>query len=230
MAKLVVNNGETLVAQLHINEPRIVIGRGEQCQIRLASGGVSKEHAAVLSIGNDHIVEDLRSTNGTKINGTPVSRHVLQNDEVMEIGEFRIRYVNHRALKDMDFDRTMIFSGDPNLGVAFGDVDAAPAANTDQVSTARALRVTFPLGGLRSTRGPNTGKEYKLEPVIRRIGQPGRHTAAILRRPKGYVIMNVEGLGAQVNGRDVGTEWMALAQNDQIEIGDEHYAFYLIEG
>jgi hypothetical protein len=130
----------------------------------------------------------------------------------------------------MDFDRTMIFSGDPNLGVAFGDVDIAPAANTDQVSTARAVRVSFPLGGIRATRGANAGKDYKLEPVIRRIGLPGRQTAAILRRPKGYVIMNVEGKGAQVNGRDVGGEWMALRPNDQIEIGDDQYAFYLIEG
>lgn len=230
MAKLVVNNGETLVAQLHIDTPRILIGRGEQCQVRLTSSSVSKEHAAVLSIGNDHILEDLHSTNGTKVNGTAVGRHVLQNEEVIEIGEFRIRYMNHRALKDMDFDRTMIFSGDPDMGVAFSQADSAPAANTDQVSTARAVRVSFPLGGIRGVKGAHAGKEIRLEPVIRRIGQPGRQTAAILRRPQGYVLMNVEGRDAQINGRDVGDDWAPLRHNDQIGIGGEQFIFFLNGG
>lgn len=227
MAKLVVNNGEVLVAQLHLNAPRVLIGRGEQCQIRLTSASVSKEHAAVLSIGNDHILEDLKSTNGTKVNGAPITRHVLQNEEIIEVGEFRIRYINHRALKDMDFDRTMIFSGDPNLGVAFSDDSGGGAANTDQVSTARAVRVSFPLGGLRGTRGPQTGKEIILEPVLRRIGQQGRETAAILRRPQGYVLMNVEGKGAQLNSRDVGDDWPMLRDKDLIEVAGEAYTFFL---
>ncbi|MBI5329587.1 MAG: FHA domain-containing protein [Betaproteobacteria bacterium] len=228
MAKLVVNNGETLVAQLHLDAPRVVIGRGEQCQIRLASASVSKEHAAVLSIGNDHILEDLKSTNGTKVNGASVSRHVLQNEEIIEIGEFRIRYMNHRALKDMDFDRTMIFSGDPNLGVAFSEDAAAAAANTDQVSTARAVRVSFPLGGVRGLKGAHAGKEISLEPVLRRFGQPGRATVAIMRRPQGYVLMNVEGNGAVLNSRNVGAEWPMLQHKDLIEIAGEQYTFFLV--
>jgi pSer/pThr/pTyr-binding forkhead associated (FHA) protein len=66
------NVGETFV--LHRRE--LVIGREEGSDIRLDDLTVSHNHALVRARGDVATIEDLRSTNGTTVNGTPISRPV----------------------------------------------------------------------------------------------------------------------------------------------------------
>jgi adenylate cyclase len=50
-----------------------VIGRGKSAHLRLNHGGVSREHASIRRQGNDFLITDLGSSNGTYVNGLPVS-------------------------------------------------------------------------------------------------------------------------------------------------------------
>ena len=72
---------------------------------------MSREHAAIVPIGNDHILEDLRSANGTVVNGTRLSRRILQHGDVMEFGQFHLRYLNPKVAADIDLERTMLIEG-----------------------------------------------------------------------------------------------------------------------
>jgi pSer/pThr/pTyr-binding forkhead associated (FHA) protein len=47
-----------------------------------------------MTILNDSFLEDLGSTNGTLVNGQPVKKHFLQNNDVVEIGKYKLKYVN----------------------------------------------------------------------------------------------------------------------------------------
>src|SRR5476649_2726319 len=55
-------------------------------------------------------LEDLGSTNGTMVNGKPVKKHFLQNNDVVEIGKHKLKYFNDAptAATAADFEKTMI--------------------------------------------------------------------------------------------------------------------------
>ncbi len=44
--------------------------------------------------GNEVYLEDLNSTNGTYVNGKAVKKQLLQNSDTVEIGKYRIKYIN----------------------------------------------------------------------------------------------------------------------------------------
>jgi len=108
MAKLIVSQNGEVIENRFLNEPSFTIGSLADSDLCLAMNGVSRSHARINSIGNDDILEDLNSTNGTLVNGRPITRHILQNDDVIEIADVQIRYRNHKAIDGPSFDRTMI--------------------------------------------------------------------------------------------------------------------------
>lgn len=224
MAKIIVTHAERAPAHFHIDAERTLIGRGEHCQIRLEGDVVSKEHAVILSVGNDDILEDLGSTNGTRINAQPLhGRHVLQNKDEFAIAGYTLQYISQRAQKYMDADKTMMFAGTP---VELGEGEPHAAILTK----GRHTRAARPRGGLRGLSGRNAGKTIELDRVIRRIGQPGFHSAAILLRPHGYYLMHVEGSAStKLNGSSIGQEWRPLSPNDVIEVAGETYSFHLAQ-
>jgi len=77
--------GVTLSFELR--EGEAVLGREPGLAIALPAEGVSRRHARVTWDGKSHWVEDLRSTNGTFVNGHPVSREKLRHLDVVTLGK-----------------------------------------------------------------------------------------------------------------------------------------------
>ncbi len=75
-----------------LTRSRTVIGRGGEADITLDDSGTSRKHIEVLWDGQRAQLTDLGSTNGTLLNGEPVSRAVLPPDSVIEIGRTRILF------------------------------------------------------------------------------------------------------------------------------------------
>ncbi len=69
---------------------RTVIGRGSDADITIDDTGTSRRHVEVLWDGKRAQVNDLGSTNGSLLNGEPVSKAVLMPDSVISIGRTRI--------------------------------------------------------------------------------------------------------------------------------------------
>jgi hypothetical protein len=74
---------------------RMIVGRLQECDICLADANVSRHHAELFHMDGDWFVMDLDSTNGTMLNGEPVTRARLHDGDVVEIGVTRLTY--HRA-------------------------------------------------------------------------------------------------------------------------------------
>ncbi|HZD01066.1 MAG TPA: DUF3662 and FHA domain-containing protein [Actinomycetes bacterium] len=68
------------------------IGRSEQSDITLADPGVSRNHARIIREGDDFIVEDLRSTNGTEVNGQPIRRRRLADGDVVKLANSTLQF------------------------------------------------------------------------------------------------------------------------------------------
>ena len=73
-----------------ITQSRTVIGRGTDADITVDDTGISRRHVEVLWDGTRAQVNDLGSTNGSLLNGNPVSKAPLAPDSVIDIGRTRI--------------------------------------------------------------------------------------------------------------------------------------------
>ena len=159
----------------------------------------------IVSVGNDDILEDLNSANGTLVNGTAVATHILQQDDVIEIVDYRIRYRSHTAVDGPSFDRTMVIK-------ALVSEHAAPATpvGVHALATARRLRPLREgdrVGIVKALDGPHAGEEIELLGLLRTFGVAGKQVAVVNRRPSGYFITHVEGRKpARVNGKSIGTD------------------------
>jgi len=226
MAKLVVILNGAMVGNHFIEKGRITIGRRTGSDIHLDDPGVSKEHAVIQTVGNDHIFEDMGSTNGSTINGSRITKHILQNGDVINLGAYQLKYANIKANPEMDYDRTMMIQPADRQVAAM----AQPAdEEVSSPATARSsLRAGFPLGGLRGIKGEFAGQKIELERPLKIFGTIGEQVAVIMRRPPGYFITHVEGnKTARVNGQAIGTEAQALQDGDVIEVGQEKLEFFL---
>ena len=96
-ASLEIRNGEFagMVYELLAEETRI--GRNPTTDITLLDAGISREHAVVISEPFDggHRLEDLDSTNGTKVNGKSVLAATLNDGDEIEMGQTCFRYVRN---------------------------------------------------------------------------------------------------------------------------------------
>ena len=228
MAKLVVILNGTMAGNHFIDKGRITIGRRSGNDIHLDDPGVSKEHAVIQTVGNDHIFEDLGSTNGSTMNGSRITRHILQNGDVIELGAYQIKYANIKANPEMDYDRTMmIHAVDREIGAV--PQSAGRDASHPSVSTARSsLRAGFPLAEVRGIEGEFAGQKIELERPLKTFGTEGEQVAVIMRRPPGYFITHVEGSKtARVNGQAIGSQPHTLQDGDVIEVGREKLEFFL---
>lgn len=73
-----------------ITKGRTVIGRGSEADVTLDDTGASRRHVEVQWDGRRARIKDLGSTNGTQLNGVPVSEAILEPDAVITIGRTNI--------------------------------------------------------------------------------------------------------------------------------------------
>ena len=75
-----------------LGDRTVSIGRLPECDINLADPNVSRRHAELRPAGTSYVVTDLRSTNGTRVNGAPISEQVLRDGDVITVGATTLRF------------------------------------------------------------------------------------------------------------------------------------------
>ena len=73
-----------------LTKPKTVVGRGSEADITVEDTGISRRHIMITWDGRKAHVEDLGSTNGSKLNGETLRKAVLDPDSVITIGRTRI--------------------------------------------------------------------------------------------------------------------------------------------
>ena len=106
-AYLVVLAGASVGEMYKVEGDKVIIGRGQKAQIRLFDDGISREHAQIVIEGNQIILQDLGSTNGTFCNGLKVDRRELVDGDKILVGSTTIlKFTYHDNLDEM-FQRQM---------------------------------------------------------------------------------------------------------------------------
>jgi hypothetical protein len=94
----------------------------------------------IVTILNDSFMEDLGSTNGTLVNGNPVKKHFLQNNDVIELGKYNLKFIQEAgaqpAAAAADFEKTMVLRPSAMKAAA----EQAQASGATGVQAAQAAR------------------------------------------------------------------------------------------
>src|SRR5437868_4859568 len=131
MPKMIVSIDGVVIKEVQLTKDRTTLGRRPYNDIVIDNLAVSGEHAVLQMSGNEVYLEDLNSTNGTYINGKAVKKQLLQNNDTVEIGKYKIKYINEVA--GPTFEKTMILKPGtvlpPGPAPAPAAGEPAPAAN-----------------------------------------------------------------------------------------------------
>jgi predicted component of type VI protein secretion system len=220
MAKLMASRGGATLGSWFIENRRLTIGRAEGVDIRLEDAAVSKAHAAIEVRGADHMLIDLESANGTFVNGSRITRHLLNHGDTIEILDFQIRYVDHKSVVATEGDRTMIFRAT--------DTGLVPLAGKAPTTEARSVEIPLPVAALRAVSGKQAGGTVGLERPLTGLGDRARDYCAILRRPEGFALARVTGRPPRVDGKPMADGWQTLRDGATIEVGGEKFELHFI--
>lgn len=254
MAKLILSMDGLVLKEIPLTKERMSIGRKSHNDIQIDNLAISGEHAVIVTILNDSFLEDLGSTNGTMVNGAPIKRHFLQNGDNIELGKYRLKYVNEvpQQTSAADFEKTMVLrpdvmrqTNDQISSKTFGDTQVGVRAETasippgqsaaaDATAThptppaAPAAAPAQPLAAIQVLSGGAGGKTLDLVKSLTTLGKPGVQVAVIARRPQGYFITHVEGATFPVvNGKQLDAQAHMLNDHDVIEIAGTKMEFFL---
>jgi pSer/pThr/pTyr-binding forkhead associated (FHA) protein len=76
---------------IDINKDLMVVGRKDDCDVRLEHKSVSKVHCVLVKTDGLLLLRDLGSTNGTRVNGTRVRRAALLPNDQVSIAHYKFR-------------------------------------------------------------------------------------------------------------------------------------------
>lgn len=93
MAKILITREGVPERTVQLTKERMTLGRHRHNDVVLDHPAVSGEHAAITTLLDDSFLEDLRSTNGTFVNGHRIDRHLLQNRDVLKLAKYRIEFI-----------------------------------------------------------------------------------------------------------------------------------------
>lgn len=252
MAKLILSLEGSVMREVPLDKERVMIGRKPQNDIQIENLAVSGEHACIVTILNDSFLEDLGSTNGTLVNGNPIRKHILQHNDVIEIGKYKLKYLSDAPGAGQtsldEFEKTMVMrspamaktaasprAGDAPVTRAGGaaPVPAAPPPTPRPTGAPAAAPAAAPapeaqVVAIQILSGPGAGKELELTKNLTTLGKPGVQVAVITRRPQGYFITHVEGASFPVvNGKTLDAQAHLLGDHDVIELAGVKMEFFV---
>src|SRR5690349_12780171 len=132
MPKMIVSIDGVVIKEVQLTKDRTTLGRRPYNDIVIDNLAVSGEHAVLQLTGNDVFLEDLNSTNGTYVNGKAVKKQLLQNNDTVEIGKYKIKFINEAP--GATFEKTMIIK--PGMVPPVPRPAAAPATAAAATSAA----------------------------------------------------------------------------------------------
>jgi len=225
MPKLTLKFKDTKISDFLLEEGRnITIGRRESSDIVIENLAVSGMHAKVDSIDKGYLLTDLKSKNGTFVNGQLVATHWLGHGDTVSIGKHTLVFTYAEGEERMSdgkggMDKTMVMDTEK-----YRDMLSKSSGNA-----AATIRKKESKGVLSFLSGGDG--EFEIKKKLIKIGKDtandivikglmiGKTAATLSKRPKGYYLSYVGGM-AKPKVNDVAVrESVLLNEFDIIELG-----------
>lgn len=92
MAKLFWLQPDSSIIEFPLKAEQNLVGRSSRCDVRIKHPGISAEHALIRVLPGSATVEDMGSTNGTRVNGKKIQLHTLRHGDQIGVGRERLMY------------------------------------------------------------------------------------------------------------------------------------------
>lgn len=234
MAKLIYSLNGSFLGEFSLDKDHFTIGRRSSNDIHIDNLVISGEHAAIKIIGKDAFLEDMGSTNGTFVNGKQIQQHILQHDDVIQLGKYQLRYVADEAVpagapKKPEKIKTGSLAAKPADAPVMQKPNPQPKAKSQPTRQGNGSDKSPSSARVKVLTGAGKGKELLLNKTVTTLGKPGVQVAVITKRSQGYFITHVEGQSHPlVNGKPIGVQAHALHNHDVIELADSKMEFCLV--
>ena len=239
VGKLVLSAGNRILREVLIDRKRLTIGRRPYNDLLLDDLTVSGEHAIVHTATGESVIHDLKSRNGTLINGAPVMQQQLADGDCVDIGIYRLVYKVERLESSRPAGFRPAFM-QPTQSLVPTNLAGARTSAWVPSGAGPAARVPNPRSAaspplediraatLRFLGGHDAGRQMMLERPIVSIRNGSGQVAVVARRQNGFFLTHVEGLAYPlVNGESIGLGAHVLRDNDLIELAGTIIQFSL---
>jgi len=135
IAKLIIASGKRAGRAISMKRDRLLIGRAEECDLRPLSGEVSRKHCAIVRKDQDLWIQDLRSRNGTFVNGLKISEpKKLADGDHVRVGSLELKVAAAEEKFDTDEDISrLLLGGEQPAGMHDTTRSLQPAADDSAV-------------------------------------------------------------------------------------------------
>nr|CAA6809306.1 MAG: Unknown protein [uncultured Thiotrichaceae bacterium] len=172
MSQLIVNVNNQTTKRVKLVKPTYIIGRNQKCDVVLPERTISNHHAKLINTGEDCFLEDSDSTNGVYVNSQLVRKHLLIDNDVIQIGKYELTFRGtvklitqlrqlsiHPRLNEQSHTPWLEISSGPKQGhviplereqITLGEKD------TDSITIKRAANGDYFLHGVSKHHTPET--------------------------------------------------------------------------
>lgn len=222
-AKLLVKLHGQGSRSIDLTEDSFAIGRKSDNDLSIDDHTVSSRHAKIVRVQSVYFIEDLKSTNGTTVNGKPVERAQLHDADVITIGQHRLIFQDTAPAPvastpaPSDLDQTIVMSGKP--------LSAVPSITAKILITAgKTDRLEYHLTKTANLIGSQDGAAIQL------TGWFAPKSAALISSRGGvFTISPSQGTKRlMVNGKTVSAQ-QPLKDGDVIDVAGVSMSFYIIQ-
>lgn len=148
------------VVAYRLDKPAVIVGSGDNCNIRVADMGLVARHCQILKMENGFVLRDMSGDVGTFVNGKKVKEHLLSDRDLIQVGKER-------------------FTFSENAGENTARVAVSVAPGTASVPKAQTARVATAPPAASGARSGNTGRIAAPAPKTERAEAAGRNTGRI---------------------------------------------------
>jgi len=200
-----------------LQQGAMLIGSEPECNISIDSLAIEPRHARLETHGQDSILFDMNSTDGTFVGQNKVTEHKLKDGDLIRVGKHTLLYNYEEA--------TELRANESSTSI---DIHPVTEQSEKTAATPAPAGEAGKQGWLQILNGQNLGKTLSLNRSMTNLGKPGVATAVITRRHDGYFISHLEGKKSpKLGGQEIGDRSVKLEDGDTITIGNIQMQFYL---
>ena len=256
-ARVVLSLDDAIVTEVELTKPVTVVGRHPACDICVDHPAISGRHMLFRVVNRTVYVEDLASTNGTRVNGIATSHQVVHHLDLIEVGRHKLHFFDDELLAggvgnlestvQTDYERTLMaaHAGEPAAGAQAvmnrADVDltrtqAIPRDPSLRLGPAQETVRTeadagVPVLALRVLAGGRPGEVISLNRPNTMIGAVGADTALVIKRGQAFFLARLSGSRApRLNRKDLAPGTHPIAPQDVIDVGGWSFEVIQVAG
>lgn len=220
MSKLTLSFKTKVLRVFPLQQGIMEIGSDPSCSIHIDSLAVQDRHARIETHGNDSILFDLKTDDGTFVNQNRINEHKLADGDIIRVGKHLLTY-KFEEFSSLEADESST------------SIDITPVLETEIQDAAIEIpeepeNTRLKQGWLQILNGQNLGKTMALTRSMTNLGKPGVATAVITKRNDGYFISHLEGkYPPKVGQQPIDDRSVKLEDGDTITIGNINMQFYL---